>query len=153
MAKGNMQLIAVGIIAVVVGILIGRAFAPTPAPQAIDKPGIVNLADKFKEDFPNKKTGFAFDFITKASTGSVEVFKIADRVPLHSHAKENHILYIYQGTAKGNVGDIEADVAAGQLIIIPAGMPHTLQNTGKEPLAFVLFSTPPFDPEDIEMLG
>jgi mannose-6-phosphate isomerase-like protein (cupin superfamily) len=43
-------------------------------------------------------------------------------------------------------------VGRGQIVVIPANIPHKLDRIGDEPLDFILFSTPPFDPNDIVWL-
>jgi len=144
------------IVIFILGFLIGSSKGPKIQEgveiKAIDKINVINVADKFKEEFTNKKAGFEFDFITQVPTGSVEFFKVKDEVKMHYHPNENHILYILKGTAKGKVGDVEAEVKSGDLVIIPSRVHHTLKNTGTDPLEFILFSTPAFNPEDIQFV-
>lgn len=96
-----------------------------------------------------KREGFEFSLLAQTPTGSVELFKIDKGVKLHKHEKENHFLYILTGKAEGEVGGTKTEAAAGQLVQIPKGIPHQFKSVGDEPLTFLLFSTPQFNPDDI----
>jgi mannose-6-phosphate isomerase-like protein (cupin superfamily) len=128
--------------------------APTAkAKKAIAKPlqpGIVKVDELLKRGLDQKAGGFNFTVLAQAKTGSVELFQI-DEVKTHFHPRENHFLYILRGRAKGQIGAIAAEVGPGDLVIIPAGKKfrHKLAKIGDEPVSFLLFSTPPFDPKDI----
>ena len=137
---------------------LATVWAEGPAPAAKAKkaavkplqPGVVNVHEVLKRGLDQKARGFNFAVLVKAKTGSVELFQI-DEVKTHFHPRENHFLYILSGRAKGQIGDIAAEVGPGDLVIIPAGkkFQHTLTKIGDEPVNFLLFSTPPFDPKDI----
>ena len=63
-------------------------------------------------------------------SGSTMSFVVEGRVgpekgPLHSHDQEE-FWYIIEGKAKAQLGDDEVEITAGDLVIIPAGMPHTV---------------------------
>ena len=95
---------------------------------------------------------FKYSVLDETDTGSVELVRVDDKIPMHIHPKENHFVYIYKGKAKGTVGDVAAEVSAGQLIAIPAGVPHSLERIGDAPVEIILFSTPPFMLKDIVWL-
>lgn len=163
MEKSNtMQLVVGVIIALLLGIWLGKTyFAPTepehamPAAEGnavLEKVDIINIPEYFKREFQNKKIGVEFDFLAQTDTGSIEVFKVKDKTAFHKHGAENHILYITRGKATGKIGDVTAEVKAGDLVLIPADIPHMIENTGSEPFEFILFSTPPFHAEDIQVV-
>ena len=91
---------------------------------------------------------FKYTVIAETDTGSVELIRLDDKVPKHMHPKENHFVYIYKGRAKGTVGGITAEVGPGQMVAIPAGVPHSFERIGDSPVEIILFSTPPFTPKD-----
>ena len=95
---------------------------------------------------------FRYAVLAKTETGSIELLRLDDKIPMHMHPKENHFVYIYKGRAKGTVGDVTAEVAQGQLVAIPAGVPHSFERLGDTPVEIILFSTPPFVKEDIVWL-
>ena len=95
---------------------------------------------------------FKYTVIAQAETGSIELIRVDDKIPMHIHPKENHFVYIYKGRAKGTVGDVNAEVGPGQLVAIPAGVPHSFERIGDTPVEIILFSSPPFMPGDTVFL-
>ena len=95
---------------------------------------------------------FKYSVLSETDTGSIELIMLDDKIPLHIHPKENHFAYIYKGRAKGTVGSVTAEVSPGQLVAIPAGVPHSFERIGDTPVEIILFSTPPFMQKDIVWL-
>ena len=95
---------------------------------------------------------FKYSVLAETESGGVELIRVDDRIPMHMHPKENHFVYIYKGRARGTVGDVTAEVGPGQMIAIPAGVPHSLERIGDTPVEIILFSTPPFMLKDIVWL-
>ena len=87
---------------------------------------------------------FKYTVLAETETGSIELLRVNDKIPMHMHPKENHFVYIYKGKAKGIVGDVTAEVGTGQLVAIPAGVPHSFERIGDTPVEVILFSSPPF---------
>ena len=87
---------------------------------------------------------FKYTVLAQTETGGIELIRLDDKIPMHMHPKENHFVYIYRGKAKGKVGDVAAEVSPGQLVAIPAGVPHSFERIGDSPVEIILFSTPPF---------
>ena len=87
---------------------------------------------------------FKYSVLAGTETGGIELIRLDDKIPMHMHPKENHFVYIYKGRAKGTVGDLTAEVSPGQLVAIPAGVPHSFERIGDTPVEIILFSTPPF---------
>jgi mannose-6-phosphate isomerase-like protein (cupin superfamily) len=116
------------------------------------KPDIISVTDRITGGLDRERAGFRFTVAFESPTGSVELFRIEQGVALHKHPKENHVLYILKGHGKGQIGDQTAEVGPGQIVVIPANVPHKLERIGDEPLDFILFSTPGFHPDDIVWL-
>ena len=95
---------------------------------------------------------FKYSVLAETESGGVELARVDDKIPMHMHPKENHFVYIYKGRARGTVGDVTAEVGPGQMIAIPAGVPHSLERIGDTPVEIILFSTPPFMLKDIVWL-
>ena len=95
---------------------------------------------------------FKYSVLAQTETGSIELLRLDDKIPLHMHPKENHFVYIYKGKAKGTVGDVTDEVGPGQLVAIPSGVPHKFERIGDTPVEIILFSTPPFMPGDTVFL-
>ncbi|MBI1743159.1 cupin domain-containing protein [Candidatus Acetothermia bacterium] len=114
------------------------------------EPGLIDLAERFEKGLDKEGTGFKFTVLAQGHSGSVELIQIDEAVAAHKHPKENHFVYVWKGKAQGTIGGKSAEVGPGQLIYIPAGVTHELKKMGDEPLQLVLFSTPAFNPKDIE---
>jgi len=95
---------------------------------------------------------FKYTVLAETETGSVELLRIDDELPTHMHTDENHFVYIYRGQAKGTIGDVTAEVGPGELVVIPAGTPHSVERIGDAPVEILLFSSPPFKKDDISFL-
>ena len=61
-----------------------------------------------------------------------------NRLAPHTDSAEE-ILYLISGQAEAEVGDERGRLAAGDLAVIPAMAPHSLLNTGEEPLKVIGF--------------
>ena len=60
----------------------------------------------------------------------------------HTHQEEGaleEIYYFTEGQGRMWIGDDPVDVAAGDAILVPAGVPHGFENNGTSPLRVVLF--------------
>lgn len=61
----------------------------------------------------------------------------------HTHPDSEETLYFLSGEGVQTVEDEEQEVSAGDAIYIPAGVEHSTQNTGWEPLRFLAMYGPP----------
>ena len=66
----------------------------------------------------------------------------------HHHAVTEEIYYILTGTAAMTLGDETRDVGPGDAIAIPAGIRHTIRNTGSAELVFLCTCAPGYEPTD-----
>ncbi|MEX2541657.1 MAG: cupin domain-containing protein [Trueperaceae bacterium] len=68
---------------------------------------------------------------------------------LHVHQRKTETWFIVQGSGLLRLGDDEVEVSAGCAIFTPPGTPHSIRNTGKEPILFVDVTYPRIgrDPE------
>lgn len=66
---------------------------------------------------------------------------------LHHHP-EVQVYVIVAGQGRMQVGDDRADVQRGDLVYIPADVPHGITNTGTTTLSYVSCATPAFDLEE-----
>jgi len=84
------------------------------------------------------------DFPINTHTGSADsavvYFEIdpGDTLATHTDSAEE-ILYIVQGEAEAHAGDESGRLSAGDLVVIPAMVPHGVRNVGEERLKVVGF--------------
>jgi pimeloyl-ACP methyl ester carboxylesterase/mannose-6-phosphate isomerase-like protein (cupin superfamily) len=60
----------------------------------------------------------------------------------HRHAWHDEGFYVVSGVARFTVGDRYHDAAAGTLVMVPPGAPHTFANAGTEPVVLINTFTP-----------
>jgi mannose-6-phosphate isomerase-like protein (cupin superfamily) len=70
----------------------------------------------------------------------------------HYHGVSEEIYLFTSGTGRMRLGDDEAEVTAGDTVVIPPGTPHKLWNTGTEPLRLLCCCAPPYSHEDTFLL-
>ena len=66
----------------------------------------------------------------------------------HHHAVTEEIYYILTGTAAMTLGTETRDVGPGDAIAIPAGIRHTIRNTGSQELVFLCTCAPGYEHTD-----
>jgi mannose-6-phosphate isomerase-like protein (cupin superfamily) len=69
----------------------------------------------------------------------------------HPHAEE--IYYFTAGAGRMRLGEGEAEVRAGDCVVIPPGTPHKLWSTGPDPLVLLCCCSPAYSDEDTVMTG
>jgi mannose-6-phosphate isomerase-like protein (cupin superfamily) len=74
------------------------------------------------------------------------------RTVAHHHARSEEIYLFTAGAGRMRLGDEEADVRAGDAVVIPPGTPHQLLNPGREPLVLLCCCAPPYSDEDTVLL-
>ncbi len=66
----------------------------------------------------------------------------------HYHRVSEEIYLFTSGSGRMKLGVEEAEVSAGDTIVIPPGVAHKLWNTGPEPLRLLCCCAPPYSHED-----
>ena len=62
--------------------------------------------------------------------------------PQHRHLQHDEGFFVVAGLMRFTVGDQDHDAAAGTLIMVPPGAPHTFANLGDEPAVLLTVFTP-----------
>ena len=50
-----------------------------------------------------------------------------DEPPLHTHSREDEMVYVVDGKITATVGDANVDVGPGAFAVLPRGIPHTIR--------------------------
>jgi mannose-6-phosphate isomerase-like protein (cupin superfamily) len=66
----------------------------------------------------------------------------------HYHRVSEEIYLFTAGSGRMKLGDEEADIEAGDTVVIPPGTPHNLWNTGSEPLRLLCCCAPAYSHDD-----
>lgn len=61
----------------------------------------------------------------------------------HSHADQDKIYFVLEGSGRAVVGGREETLEAGDAVVAPAGVDHGLANVGTTPLLALVVVTPP----------
>ena len=70
----------------------------------------------------------------------------------HFHRTSEEIYYFVAGAGRMRLGAEEADVRAGDTVVITPGLAHKLFNPGTEPLVLLCCCAPPYSDEDTVLL-
>jgi mannose-6-phosphate isomerase-like protein (cupin superfamily) len=71
----------------------------------------------------------------------------------HLHPLSEEIYYFTAGSGRMRLGEEEAEIAAGDCVVIAPGTPHKLWNSGREPLVLLCCCAPPYSDADTVMTG
>ena len=86
--------------------------------------------------------------ITQCSLAE-EVLPPGAAVKPHYHKTHEEIYYLLRGSGRMRVGEEWQDVTAGDAVYIPAGLVHSLANTGAEDIILVVVVGPAFSFDDV----
>ena len=67
-----------------------------------------------------------------------------DGPPAHVHLMHDEAFLITSGVLHFDIGDTHLDVAAGDYVVAPVGVPHAFNNTSDEPVCFFTTFTSAF---------
>jgi mannose-6-phosphate isomerase-like protein (cupin superfamily) len=70
----------------------------------------------------------------------------------HYHRASEEIYLFTHGSGRLRLGDEEGEVAVGDTVVIPPGIPHKLWNTGDEPLRLLCCCSPPYSHDDTYLI-
>jgi mannose-6-phosphate isomerase-like protein (cupin superfamily) len=71
----------------------------------------------------------------------------------HYHPRAEEIYYFTSGSGRLRLGEDEADVRAGDCVVIPPGTPHKLFNPGPDELVLLCCCAPAYSDADTVMTG
>jgi mannose-6-phosphate isomerase-like protein (cupin superfamily) len=74
--------------------------------------------------------------------GEITLPPHTDGPPQHRHARHDEGFYVVSGTATFTVGDSSYEAAAGTLVMVPPGAPHTFANPSDQPAVLLNTFTP-----------
>jgi mannose-6-phosphate isomerase-like protein (cupin superfamily) len=71
---------------------------------------------------------------------------------LHYHPETEESYFVLRGQARMILGEEEAIVQPGQIVLIQAPKPHKIINIGEEDLEFLAFCVPAWEPTNTDWL-
>ena len=94
-----------------------------------------------------------FGHVTRIVTGgdggiaNVHVVKVSQGLA-HVHGGYDEVYYVLSGSGTITLGDQTSRLRPGSVVVIPAGIPHSLQADPEAELEFVIFGTPAMPLDD-----
>lgn len=85
-------------------------------------------------------------------SSGVVILKAGKGHERHTHPDSEEVLYFLSGEGVQTIADEEREVAAGDMVHIPAGVEHSTENTSWEPLRFLAMYGPPGPEAEIRQL-
>ena len=91
------------------------------------------------------------DYVTFKTTGAdsagrmlifESVVPAGEGPPLHTHAREDEMLYVLEGEFRFQIEDEIHEAPAGSTMYVPPLVPHCFQNTGETPGRLLIVFTP-----------
>jgi len=65
--------------------------------------------------------------------------RAGEEPPLHTHSREDELVYVVQGQLVARVGDTRVEVGPGAYAALPRGAPHTIEVVGDRATLLVSF--------------
>jgi quercetin dioxygenase-like cupin family protein len=65
--------------------------------------------------------------------------RAGEEPPLHTHSREDELVYVVQGQLIAHVGDARVEVGPGAYAALPRGVPHTIKVVGDQATLLVTF--------------
>ena len=66
----------------------------------------------------------------------------------HLHPRSEELYNFVSGAGRMRLGEEEAEIRAGDCVVIPPGTPHKVWNPGPRPLVFLCCCAPPYSDAD-----
>ena len=130
--------------------LVVGIFASSAADQALLRPEVKHL-DQIKE-FPINIPGIRGASLFKTPTANMVLTHAEPGTKLHKHEVSDHFVYILKGQGEVRLGEKKETITAGDLILIPKGVPHSILKAGNVEFVFLAMSSPPLDQQDFVWL-
>ena len=116
------------------------------------------LSAKTSDEFFTEERCFVLELSNSTADESASVARIRVEpgvtTQLHRLDGVEERYVILEGEGRMEVGDLEPTmVTAGDVVLVPAGVPQRITNTGAKDLLILCVCTPRFVPECYEALG
>ncbi len=143
MTHTMMRNLAVGILAMVCLVAV-----PAEAQTVHTGAGIFNLDSLLGTYYLPDEQDTRTDRIAEDSLSSVHLTQIRGGVLAHHHAKHQETVFLVRGAGRLVLGKKKQKIAAGTIVSIPAGTPHSFHNLGKVPAVVISVFSPKFNARD-----
>jgi mannose-6-phosphate isomerase-like protein (cupin superfamily) len=84
----------------------------------------------------------------EGGVANVHVARVTKGLPQFFHTGYDEIYYVISGTGTITLGQMSHPLRPGSVVVIPAGVLHSMEADPGQELEFVIFGTPPMPIED-----
>jgi len=96
---------------------------------------VTALGSRYVYKLLGQHTGGAFSMVEETLLDS-------EGPPLHVHDDEEETFYVLEGRGLFVAGDTQRELARGDLVVVPRGVPHALAPRGEQPLRMLVICSP-----------
>lgn len=147
MSIARSSLAIIGVASIIIGAL-SLGFSRVEAADDLASARVVHMADILNTTLPiNPKTGNGALPVYNGPGGSITALQVGD-LARHTHETASEMFYVVEGSAQITLGDTKQSIKAGDLMIVPKGMLHSIKSD-KGLLKAVLITMPPRSPDDV----
>lgn len=131
-------------------IIAAMALAIGLAAQSADAadPSVLNVDSLLSTNLLGDTQEFRSDKLDGDSLSSVHLTQVRGEMKAHSHLHHKETVYLVRGAGRLTLGDKKYKIAAGEVITIPPGTPHSFYSMGKIPAVAISVFSPGFDGKD-----
>ncbi|RZN33500.1 cupin domain-containing protein [Bradyrhizobium sp. Leo121] len=65
--------------------------------------------------------------------------RAGEEPPMHTHSREDELVYVVEGQLIARVGDSRVEVGAGSYAALPRGVPHTIEVVGDQAILLATY--------------
>ncbi len=91
--------------------------------------------------------------IAKTNDASFHIIRLQGMEPAHTHDTHDLVAVVLKGMGKIHYGETIYDIQKGDIVHIPRGVPHWVENTGNQSLEAYAIFNPPFDGKDFHLIS
>src|ERR1043166_4926371 len=91
--------------------------------------------------------------LARVESASHHLVQVRHSELLHIHRDHDLTVFVYRGRGRMRIGDRTFAVRAGDVLLIPRGVPHAFENTAHSPAVAVVVFTPAFDGKHTAPVG
>jgi mannose-6-phosphate isomerase-like protein (cupin superfamily) len=120
----------------------------------IRKASVKNVAETPWRQYPNHFGGALSKPLAAPDTVNskhldyrISMYQPMAYVALHSHKVQEQVYHVLEGEALMEIGDETRIVRRHDVIYLPPGVPHSINNTGMTDLVFIVVTSPVTDEE------
>ncbi len=130
----------------IAAIVLASAMA-TPSSRAAD-PAVMNIDSLLSVHLLGESQELRSDKIDGDSLSSVHLTQIRGGVEAQRHVHHHETVWVVRGAGRLILDGVKYKVAAGTIVAIPPGTPHSFYSMGKIPAVVISVFSPGFDGKD-----